>query len=197
MPVIALAVVALLAGASPRSAERVRQQTDVDAPLGIAVDLTGSVTARPERSKGGTDPLLQLGLRGAYLFGLGGRSGPVLGGELALRSLGVPETDGSSLVGSDVFTLSSQAGAVAGYRLATRNLTLTPHLSTGILNDLALVHLKSPGAESWRPRWLPGVYLGGGLIGSFFMVMLRLDAAAGVVDGRPTYRFDTGLGVLF
>ncbi|MFH1808922.1 MAG: hypothetical protein ABIJ09_09260 [Pseudomonadota bacterium] len=197
MSVIALAVVAALAAASPRSAANVKKQSEVDAPLGVALDLTGSVTARPERSKGGTDPLLQLGLRGAYLWGVTGRSGPVVGGELALRTLGIPESDGSSQVGSDLFTLSTQAGALAGYRLATRNLTLTPHLSAGVLNDVVLVHLKSPGAESWRPRWLPGAYLGGGVVGSFFMVMLRLDSALGVLDGRPVYRFDTGLGVLF
>ncbi|MBN2359474.1 MAG: hypothetical protein JXR83_08460 [Deltaproteobacteria bacterium] len=188
----ALAVTAL----SPRSSTAISQRQQAERPPGIAIDLVGSATARPERSKGGTDLLLQLGLRGAYLHQLSGRSGPAVGGELALRTF-APQDGGNASVGIDIVQLSSQAGAIAGYRLGLPHIGLTPHLSAGLTNDFLLLHYTTPADDRWRPRWVPGVYLGGGLIGSLYAAMLRLDVAVGVADGRPTYRFDTGIGVCF
>jgi len=207
MSLTALVVLSTLAAASPRSGTAVKQRAKADGPIGIAADLTMSLTARPEHSKGGSDMLSQLGVRGAYLWTLGGKRGLSVGGELAVRtfnpggvlSLASPlaETDGSDAVGSEVYTLMSQLGGLVGYRLATQRLSLTPHASAGIYNGLALIHMRSPGTDYWRPRYIPGVYAGGGAIATFFMVMLRLDGAVGFTDGRPDYRFDTGLGVAF
>lgn len=194
-----LAAALALAALSPRSSAAIEQREQSDAPLGIAFDVVGSATSRPERSKGGTDLLLQTGLRGAYLYTLGGRSGPSFGGELALRSF-YPDTEGSSGVNQvhlDIAQLSSQVGGLVGYRIGTAHLGLTPHLSAGLTSDILLLHTITPSDDRWRPRWVPGAYFGGGVIGSLYFLMLRLDVALGVADGRTTYRFDTGLGVTF
>ncbi len=196
MSVIALALLTALTAASPRSSAALARKQAQNTPMGVAIDLTTSLNSRPERSQGGADLLLQLGLRGAYLKSMQGQRGLTFGGELALRSF-LPETDGSSVVGSEIYRLSTQLGGLLGYRWAGRTVSLLPHASLGLNNGFALVHLKSPGNETWRPRWLPGLYAGAGVIGSFYMVMLRLDAALSLVDGRPEYRFDTGLGVTF
>ena len=186
----------VLATASPRGKAAVQHQERAGAPLGLAFDLTLSLSSRPERSQGGADLLVQLGGRAAYLYGFTQRSGLVIGGELAVRAF-LPDSDGSSLVYSEIFGLNLQTGGLVGWRLASRNLSLVPHLSLGLSNGLALVHLKSPGSEAWRPRYLPGPYLGTGVMGSFFMALLRLDVALAIIDGRPEYRFDTGIGVVF
>ena len=198
MSVITLLLLTTLSSASPRSAAALaaKRAAAENAPLGFAFDLSSSLSSRPERSKGGADLQYKLGLRGAYLWCAGGRRGVVVGGELALRSF-LPETDGPELVRSELFQLGTQLGGLVGYRWATRTLTLMPHASAGLTSDFVLVHLKTPGNEAWRPRWLPGPYLGGGLIGTYHLAMLRLDAALGLVDSRPEYRFDLGLGVSF
>lgn len=207
MSMTTLLVLSTLIAASPRSGAAVQQRARQDAPLGIALDLPFSVTGRPERSKGGTDLMSQVGLRGAYLWTMDGRRGLSLGGELALRSLnpggllslGSPlsEGDGSSVVRSEIYTLMTQIGGLAGYRFASRTLTITPHAGAGLYNGLALVNMIAPGTNYVRPRYLFGIYGGGGVIGTFHLAMLRLDAAVGFTDGRPDYRFDTGLGVMF
>lgn len=198
MSITAIMLMAALVSASPRGASKAaQQQAKVSTgPMGIVANLTLGVTSRPERSKGGADLVTEAGVRGAYLWTMDGKTGLTLGGELALRSW-LPHSDGSSEVGSDIFLVSTQLGGIVGYRLATQNLSLLPHASMGISNGIALVHLRSPGNETWRPRVLPGPYFGGGVIATLFMVMLRLDASLGVVDGRPEYRFDTGVGVYF
>jgi len=195
-PLVCALALAELFARSPRSKAAIEQREQAAQPIGIAIDVVGSATSRPERSKGGTDLLLQLGLRGAYLWGVLGRNGPVLGGELVLSSF-APDEEGSNRVSIDIVQLSSRAGAIAGFRLATEHLGLLPHLSAGLSNDFLLLHYVTPANDRWRPRWVPGAYFGGGVIGSLYFVMLRLDAAIGVADGRPTYRFDTGIGVSF
>jgi len=207
MSMTVLVVLTALASASPRAGGAVKQRADKDAPIGLAADLTLSLTARPEHSKGGSDMLSQLGLRGAYMWTSGGKRGLTLGGELALRSLNpgglltlsspLAESDGSDTVSAEVYSLMSQVGGVAGWRFATNSLSLTPHVSAGLYNGLALVRMISPGTQYLRPRYLAGIYAGGGVIGTFHFAMLRLDGAVGYTDGRPEYRFDTGLGVMF
>lgn len=160
--------------------------------LGLTLDLSASLTSRPERSMGGTDLLPQIGLRGLWLWP-GSGTGWVLGGELALRSFW-PRHDGSDIVASDRFQLSTQVGALFGFRWQTSQLGLVPHLSAGLGNDFVLAHLITPGNDAWRPRWLPGAYVGGGIVASLRRLSLRWDVALGFMDGRLEYRFDTGLG---
>lgn len=167
-----------------------------DAPMHFALELTSSFNSRPERSQGGTDLLFELGLRASVLQQLFADTGWTLGGELALRTL-TPETEGSSFVKSELYRFSTHAAGLFGYQFNTVHAGFFPHLSTGLSNDFVLVRLVSPGNETLRPRWLPGLFVGAGVMVNFLAFLLRGDVSLGYSDGRPEYRWNLGMGARF
>ena len=160
------------------------------------LELTSSFDSRPERSKGGANILTELGLRTAILREQNDSGGWTYGGELSLRSM-TPETEGSSTVKSELYRLSTHAAGLFGYRWSTRHAGYMPHLSLGLSNDFVLVRLVSPGNSSLRPRWLPGLFAGAGVMVNFLSFLLRGDLSMGLSDGRPEYRWNLGIGARF
>ncbi len=162
----------------------------------LLFELTSSFDSRPERSLGGANILFELGLRGTMLREQKASGGWTWGGELALRTLG-PETEGSNTVKSDIYRLSTHAAGLLGYKWSTFHAGFMPHLSLGMSNDFALVHLVSPGNSTLRPRWLPGLFAGRGLMVHFLSFLLRGDMSFGVSDSRPEFRWNLGMGMRF